>query len=43
VTDSAGHLLAHAWLVSDGRVVVGGSSRELARYVLLSDIDVPAP
>jgi hypothetical protein len=38
--DPSGRLLAHAWLVSDGRVVIGGSSRELARYALLPGVDV---
>jgi hypothetical protein len=42
-TDPAGRLLAHAWLVSNGRVVVGGSSRELARYALLPDPGAPRP
>jgi hypothetical protein len=42
-TDPAGRLLAHAWLISNGRVVVGGSSRELARYSLLPDPDLPRP
>jgi hypothetical protein len=39
--DPTGRLLAHAWLVSNGRVVVGGSSRELARYVPLPDPSAP--
>jgi hypothetical protein len=38
--DPSGRLLAHAWLVSDGRVVIGGTSRELARYALLPGVDV---
>jgi hypothetical protein len=38
--DPSGRLLAHAWLVSDGRVVIGGSSRKLARYSLLPGVDV---
>ncbi len=38
--DPAGRFLAHAWLVSDGKVVIGGSSRELARYAVLPGVDV---
>jgi hypothetical protein len=41
--DPSGRLLAHAWLVSSGRVVIGGSSRELARYALLPGVDVSSP
>jgi hypothetical protein len=41
--DASGRFLAHAWLVSDGRVVIGGTSRELARYALLPGVDTPAP
>jgi hypothetical protein len=37
--DPSGRLLAHAWLISDGRVVIGGSARELARYSLLPGVD----
>jgi hypothetical protein len=38
--DPSGRFLAHAWLISDGRVVIGGTSRELARYSLLHGMDV---
>jgi hypothetical protein len=37
--DGEGHLLAHAWLISNGRVVVGGSRREIQRYKFLADLD----
>jgi hypothetical protein len=38
--DPSGRFLAHAWLISDGRVVIGGTSSELARYSLLPGVDV---
>ena len=41
--DNAGRLLAHAWLLSDGKVVVGGSSRELASFTALPDLDTKRP
>lgn len=41
--DPDGRLLAHAWLISDGRIVIGGSSRELGRYALLTELDARAP
>jgi hypothetical protein len=41
--DPEGRLLAHAWLVSDGRVVIGGSARDLRRYRSLTDLDVGSP
>lgn len=37
--DVDGEFLAHAWLISDGRVVVGGASRDLRRYASLADLD----
>ena len=37
--DSEGRVLAHAWLISDGRVVVGGSPREIQGYQFLADLD----
>ena len=40
--DDAGHVIAHAWLVCDGRVVVGGSIREVRRYSFLADLDAEA-
>jgi hypothetical protein len=39
-TDDRGNLLAHAWLISDGRVVIGGRSRDLRRYTALADLGV---
>lgn len=36
--DSDGELLAHAWLLSNGSVVIGGSMQELSRYVVLTEI-----
>ena len=37
--DAKGQVLAHAWLISNGRVVVGGSSRDIQRYKFLADLD----
>ena len=37
--DAGGRFLAHAWLISNGRVVVGGSPREIQRYKFLADLD----
>jgi hypothetical protein len=37
--DPDGRFLAHAWLMSDGRVLLGGTSRELQRYTALADLD----
>lgn len=37
--DLDGRFLAHAWLISDGRVLLGGTSRELRRYTALADLD----
>lgn len=37
--DAEGKFLAHAWLISDGRVLLGGTSRELRRYTALADLD----
>lgn len=34
-----GRLLAHAWLMSGGRIVLGGSDEELRRYTRLVDFD----
>ena len=33
-----GSFLAHAWLLSGGRIVVGGTSQSLARYKFLTDL-----
>ena len=39
VRDAAdGELAAHAWLNSDGEIVLGGSSRELAGFRLLTEL-----
>lgn len=38
--DGDGRFLAHAWLVSNGRVVLGGRSRDLTRYAPLTDLDL---
>ena len=34
-----GQLLAHAWLESEGRVVIGGSEADLKQYVSLPTLD----
>jgi hypothetical protein len=41
--DTEGRFLAHAWLISDGRVVIGGKSAELRRYRSLTDLDPDTP
>jgi hypothetical protein len=37
--DPEGRVLAHAWLISNGRVVIGGTPRELQRYRFLAELD----
>ena len=37
--DAKGRVLAHAWLISNGSVVVGGSARDIQRYKFLADLD----
>jgi hypothetical protein len=37
-----GRFLAHAWLVSDGRILIGGPEREVQRYTQLADLDLEA-
>jgi Transglutaminase-like superfamily len=34
-----GEVLAHAWVESDGRVIIGGSASELERYTPLLTLD----
>jgi hypothetical protein len=41
--DVDGRFLAHAWLISDGRLVIGGKSAELRRYRSLVDLDPDTP
>jgi hypothetical protein len=41
--DEQGQFIAHAWLISNGRVVVGGSSEDLRRYVSLTDLSLEPP
>ena len=41
--DAQGKFIAHAWLISDGQVVVGGSSEDLQRYVSLTDLGLGPP
>jgi hypothetical protein len=36
---SGGQVVAHAWLISNGHVVIGGSQRELQRYKFLAELD----
>ena len=38
--DAHGRLLAHAWLMSEGRIVIGGSIPDFNRYRSLADIDL---
>lgn len=39
VKDSTGRLRAHAWIESDGEVVIGGPESELERYTPLPGVD----
>jgi hypothetical protein len=41
--DAQGQFIAHAWLISNGRVVVGGASEDLQRYVALTDLSLGPP
>jgi Transglutaminase-like superfamily len=41
--DERGQFIAHAWLISNDRVVVGGSSEDLQRYVSLTDLSLEPP
>jgi prophage tail gpP-like protein len=35
--DAEGIFTAHAWLISEGRIIMGGSAREVQRYETLTD------
>lgn len=37
--DEQGRFIAHAWLVSEGRVVLGGAESNLQRFTPLTDLD----
>ena len=37
--DEAGMVRAHAWLICEGAVVLGGREEHLSRYVPLTDLD----
>lgn len=41
-SDASGRFLAHAWVVSGGLIVVGGTSEEVGRFRLLQR-NVPGP
>jgi len=41
--DERGQFIAHAWLISNDRVIVGGSSEDLQRYVSLTDLSLEPP
>jgi hypothetical protein len=41
--DAHGQFIAHAWLISNGQVVVGGASEDLGRYVALTDLSLGPP
>lgn len=41
--DDRGQFVAHAWLISNGRIVVGGASEDLQRYVALTDLGLGPP
>jgi hypothetical protein len=32
--------VAHAWLVREGRVIMGGTANEIQRYAMLVDLDL---
>ena len=38
--DANGQFCAHAWLISSGRVLIGGSSMDFRRYTPLVDLDI---
>ena len=35
--------IAHAWLLSGERVLIGGPPQDLARYTILADLSLPQP
>ena len=37
--DEQGRFIAHAWLVSEGRVVLGGAEANIKRFTPLTDLD----
>lgn len=37
--EPGGRVVAHAWLISNGHVVIGGSPGELQRYKFLAELD----
>ena len=38
--DVEGRFLAHAWLVSNGYIIIGGSPAELGRFTPIADLDL---
>ena len=41
--DERDRFIAHAWLIINDRVVVGGSAEDLQRYVSLTDLSLEPP
>jgi hypothetical protein len=41
--DTDGRFVAHAWLVSEGRIVLGGTAQEVQRYATLTDLSLGPP
>ena len=39
-TDAEGQFIAHAWLISEGRILMGGSAREIRRFATLTDFNL---
>jgi hypothetical protein len=42
-TDASDQFVAHVWLISEGRVVMGGSDLEIQRYAPLTDLSLGPP
>ncbi len=41
--EGGNRLAAHAWVMSDGRVVIGGSPEDLSRYTRLTALEGKLP
>jgi len=41
VREEGGKILAHAWLISEGRVVIGGSGTDLTAYTPIAHLTPP--
>jgi hypothetical protein len=41
--DREGQFIAHAWLIGEGSILMGGSAQEVQRYATLTDLSLGPP